>query len=142
MNNMMYTTCQDAHDSGETVSGTYIIDPDGATGVDPFSVYCNLSMTPALTIVHHDREDPLYIKINGGSDNCHMHTFNVTYTGANLSQIEQLVIRSAQCIQSIRIECKDSSCQAVNDRSGNYIASWKDWSLKSTLCQPSKYFTN
>lgn len=59
---LVLSTCQELKNSGQTHSGTYMVDPDGPNaGVEPFEVYCdmatgtfmiNSNIIPAAACIH------------------------------------------------------------------------------------------
>ena len=52
-------TCLEVHKYGGH-DGYYNLDPE-QDGLDPVSVYCNMSNTPITAIVHHDREEWTFV---------------------------------------------------------------------------------
>lgn len=96
----------------DDTSGYYFIDPDGRDiGEAPFEVFCNMTMENGrgVTIISHDSENRSLVDgfEPGGS-----YKRDVTYTGANLSQITSLISISAGCRQFIKYECFESSLLA------------------------------
>ena len=75
----------------DDTSGYYFIDPDGGDmGEAPFEVFCNMTMENGrgVTIISHDSENRTLVdefELYGS------YRRNVTYTGANLSQITNLI---------------------------------------------------
>ena len=52
-------TCSDVKQSGGQ-DGYHALDPEH-DGLDPISVCCNMSSTPATAMLHHSREDWTYV---------------------------------------------------------------------------------
>ena len=78
-----------------SVSGNYVIDPDGEGGLAPFSVLCDMTDKSGVgvTVISHDSES---------------YSRDIHYTGANLSQLANLTRVSLQCEQFIKYECHGS----------------------------------
>lgn len=86
-------------------SGIYLIDPDGGeTGEAPFEVFCNMTMENGrgVTLISHNGEARTLVnkQESPGSYSRHM-----SYTGATLSQIANLISVSTGCRQFIKYEC-------------------------------------
>ena len=90
-----------------SVSGNYIIDPDGAGGLAPFTVYCDMSDKNGVgvTVVSHDSESRTHV--NGYSSRG-SYSRDIHYTGAGLSQLASLTRVSSYCEQFIKYECYES----------------------------------
>jgi len=91
-----------------SVSGNYVIDPDGAGGLAPFTVYCDMSdkNRVGVTVVSHDSESKTYVSgYNGRSS----YSRDIHYTGASLSQLASLTRVSLHCEQFIKYECYGSA---------------------------------
>ena len=92
-------------------SGNYIIDPDDKGGVDPFSVYCDMSDKGGVgvTVISHDSESRTHVAnipgCNWNNPGC--YSKNVTYTGVNVAQLAALTRVSQNCEQFIKFECND-----------------------------------
>ena len=70
-------------------SGNYVIDPDGAGGLAPFTVYCEMSDQNGVgvTVISHDSESRTLVDgYNGNGD----YSRSVHYSGASLSQLASL----------------------------------------------------
>ena len=113
-------SCQDIkigqEDSAGSVkddtSGYYFIDPDGGDiGEAPFEAFCNMTMKNGrvVTIVSHDSETRTLVD---GFELDGSYKRDVTYTGANLTQIAGLISISTGCRQFIKYECFESSLLA------------------------------
>ena len=87
-----------------SVNGTYVIDPDGAEGIAPFTVYCDMSDKNGVgvTAISHDTERRTRVK---GTNN---YVRDIHYTGASLSQLASLTKVSSNCEQFIQCECHNS----------------------------------
>ena len=88
-------------------SGNYVIDPDGAGGLAPFTVYCNMSDKNGVgvTVVSHDSESRTLVDgYEGGGD----YSRSIHYSGASLSQLASLTDVSLHCEQFIKYECYGS----------------------------------
>ena len=83
-----------------SVSGNYVIDPDGEGGQASFSVYCDMNDKNGVgvTVISHDSESRTYVVRPN-----RLH--NIRYTGASLSQLGSLARVSSQCEQFIKYEC-------------------------------------
>ena len=86
------------------ISGSYVIDPDGAGGVDPFVVYCNMTARDKIgvTVISHDSEDRIIVD---GCEPKGCYSRQIQYTGASLRQLTSLTRVSAKCEQFIKYEC-------------------------------------
>ena len=90
-----------------SVSGNYVIDPDGEGGLAPFTVFCDMTdkSRVGVTVIRHDSESRTHV--NGCEDHgCYSR--DIRYTGASLSQLASLTRVSSQCEQFIKYECYDS----------------------------------
>ena len=93
---------------GSSRSQNYVIDPDGAGGQTPFTVYCDMSDKNGVgvTVVSHDSEARTHVKKKGcNTPGC--YSKDVTYTGASVAQLARLTAVSSNCEQMIKFECKD-----------------------------------
>ena len=88
-------------------SGSYVIDPDGAGGLAPFTVYCDMSDKNGVgvTVISHDSESRTHVQ---GCDPQGCYSRDIHYTGARLSQLASLTRVSSHCEQFIKYECYDS----------------------------------
>ena len=87
-----------------SVSGNYKIDPDGAGGLAPFTVHCDMSDKNGVgvTVISHDSESRTRVK---GTNN---YLRDIHYTGASISQLAGLTRVSLHCEQFIKYECHNS----------------------------------
>ena len=90
-----------------SVSGNYIIDPDGAGSLAPFTVYCDMNDKNGIgvTVISHDSESRTLVY---GCSHQGCYSRDIHYTGASLSQLASLTRVSSHCEQFIKYECYDS----------------------------------
>ena len=94
-------------------SGYYTIDPDGKGGVEPFSVYCDMSDKggAGVTVMSHDSESRthvVHIPGCGVTPGCYCcYRKDVSYTGVSTAQMAALTRDSQTCEQFIKFECKN-----------------------------------
>ena len=90
-----------------SVSGNYVIDPDGAGGLAPFTVYCDMSDKNGVgvTVISHDSESRTYVNYYGPPG---FYSRDIHYTGVSLSQLGSLTRASSHCEQFIKYECRYS----------------------------------
>ena len=90
-----------------SVSGNYVIDPDGAGGLAPFTVYCDMSDKNGVgvTVISHDSESRTHVR---GCNPAGCYSRDIHYTGASLSQLASLTRVSSHCEQFIKYECYHS----------------------------------
>ena len=81
-----------------SVSGNYVIDPDGEGGLAPFSVLCDMNDKSGVgvTVISDDSESRTHVK---GYERPGSYSRDIHYTGANLSQLANLTRVSLQCEQ-------------------------------------------
>ena len=93
-----------------SVSGNYVVDPDGTGGLAPFTVYCDMSDKNGVgvTVISHNSESRMYVK---GYENRGSYSRDIRYTGASLSQLASLTRVSSHCEQFIKYECYGSVLQ-------------------------------
>ena len=90
---------------GEFTDGTYIIDPDGRGGKEPFEVQCLLEGSIAWTAVGHDRENET--AAGGGSpykQRAFSNRFPITYKITD-TKLKALLNVSVQCKMKIVVNC-------------------------------------
>ena len=89
-------------------SGNYVIDPDGAGGLPPFTAYCDMSDKNGVgvTVISHDCESRTLVD---GYDRRGDYSRSIHYSGASLSQLAILTAVSLNCEQFIKYECYDSA---------------------------------
>lgn len=111
MFNQIGKTCSDIKShSSRAASGSYVIDPDGEGGYEPFTVFCDMTdkNRVGVTVVGHDSEERMLVD---GYDDEGSYVRRVHYTGAGLSSVAQLAglpVASAHCEQFIKYECYGS----------------------------------
>ena len=90
-----------------SVSGNYIIDPDGEGGLAPFTVFCDMIDKNGIgvTVISHDSESKTYVNGYSGAGS---YSRDIHYTGASLSQLASLTKISSHCEQYIKYECYGS----------------------------------
>ena len=92
---------------GDLKNGTYMIDPDGVGGEEPFKVQCLQSSTTedTMTSITHDRENGFSIR--GGPPYLprqFSNPFPISYV-TSASQLAALVGISTECEMQIQINC-------------------------------------
>ena len=104
---MRATSCSVIKKNVSSVSGNYVIDPDGEGGMAPFTVYCNMTAKNGVgvTVISHDSESRTSVK---GYEGQGSFSRDIHYTGASLSQLASLTTVSSQCEQFIKYECYGS----------------------------------
>ena len=87
-----------------SVSGNYVIDPDGEGGLAPFTVFCDMTDKSGVgvTVISHDSESRTHVH---GCESKGCYSRDIHYTGASLSQLASLTRVSSQCEQFIKYEC-------------------------------------
>ena len=87
-----------------SVSGNYVIDPDGEGGLAPFTVFCDMTDKSGVgvTVISHNSESRTHVR---GCDPSGCYSRDIHYTGASLSQLASLTRVSSQCEQFIKYEC-------------------------------------
>ena len=91
-----------------SASGNYVIDPDGAGGVAPFTVYCDMSDKngAGVTVISHDSESRTHVN---GCNPPGCYSRDIHYRGVGLSQLASLTRVSSHCEQFIKYECYGSA---------------------------------
>ena len=102
-------------------SGNYVIDPDGAGGLAPFTAYCEMSDKNGVgvTVVSHDSESRTLVD---GYDGKGDYSRSIHYIGASLSQLASLTDVSSHCEQYIKYECYGSLFRFRNDPHGWWVS--------------------
>ncbi|RDD36937.1 Fibrillin-2, partial [Trichoplax sp. H2] len=87
----------------KSITGSYIIDPDGPGGAQPFTAYCdfNTENDIGITVINHDLS--AVIKLRSRKDSAYNQ--DVIYNHANWPQLAALTKYSKFCIQSIDFDC-------------------------------------
>ena len=88
-------------------SGKYVIDPDGAGGLAPFTVYCDMTDKDGIgvTVISHDSESRIHVQ---GCESQGCYSRDIDYGEARLSQLASLTRVSTHCEQFIKYECRGS----------------------------------
>ncbi|KAL9975058.1 hypothetical protein ACROYT_G012174 [Oculina patagonica] len=104
---VIVTSCSAIRKYVSSVSGNYVIDPDGAGGLAPFTVYCDMSDKNGngVTVISHNSESRTHVNGYGGQGS---YSRDIHYTGASLSQLASLTRVSSKCEQFIKYECYGS----------------------------------
>ena len=110
--------------SPQATSGSYVIDPDGERGYEPFTVYCDMTGKNGVgvTIVGHDSETRTLVN---GYEAAGSYVRHVHYIGAGLtngSQLAGLLDMCAHCEQFIKYECYDSVLLYMGNPSGWWVS--------------------
>ena len=100
-------SCSEVKKYISSVSGSYVIDPDGEGGLAPFTVFCDMTDKSGVgvTVIGHDSESRTHVD---GCENAGCYSRDIHYTGASLSQLASLSRVSSQCEQLIKYECYNS----------------------------------
>ena len=101
------TSCSVIRKHVSSVSGNYVIDPDGVGGLAQFTVYCDMSDKngAGVTVISHDSESRTHVQ---GCDPSGCYSLDIHYTGVSLSQLASLTRISSHCEQFIKYECYSS----------------------------------
>ena len=101
-------SCSELKNLDSTVKqGNYAIDPDGEGGLEPFTVYCDLTNKNGVgvTVISHDSENRTLVD---GYEDAGSYSRDIHYKGASLSQLASLTTVSSHCEQFIKYECTAS----------------------------------
>ena len=100
-------SCSEVKKYISSVSGNYVIDPDGEGGLAPFTVFCDMTDKSGVgvTVISHDSESRTHVS---GCDPSGCYSRDIHYTGASLSQLASLTRVSSHCEQFIKYQCYDS----------------------------------
>ncbi|XP_078378982.1 uncharacterized protein LOC144662115 [Oculina patagonica] len=112
------TSCSVIRKYVSSSSGNYVIDPDGAGGLAPFTAYCDMSDKNGVgvTVISHGSESRSLVD---GYNDPGTYSRSIHYPGASLSQLASLTYVSTHCEQFIKYECYGSSFHY-----GSTLASW------------------
>ena len=107
INALIPASCSEVKKYISTVSGNYVIDPDGEGGLAPFRVLCDITDKSGVgvTVISHDSESRTHVD---GCNPSGCYSRDIHYTGASLSQLASLTRVSSQCEQFIKYECYGS----------------------------------
>ncbi|XP_078367482.1 uncharacterized protein LOC144651423 [Oculina patagonica] len=102
-------SCSVIRKYASSVSGNFVIDPDGAGGLAPFTVYCDMSDKNGVgvTVISHDSESRTRVK---GTNN---YLRDIHYTGTSFPQLASLTKVSSHCEQFIKYECHNSAMSSA-----------------------------
>ena len=105
---VMATSCSVIKRYARSVSGNYVIDPDGKGGLAPFTVFCDMTDKSGVgvTVISHDSESRTHVS---GCDPSGCYSRDIHYTGASLSQLASLTRVSSHCEQFVKYECYHSA---------------------------------
>ena len=80
----MVTSCSEVKKYVSSVSGNYVIDPDGEGGLAPFTVFCDMTDKSGVgvTVISHDSESRTRVD---GCNPSGCYSRDIRYTGASLS---------------------------------------------------------
>ena len=75
-----------------SVSGNYVIDPDGEGGLGPFPVFCDMTDKNGVgvTVISHDSENRTKVRDSLGWRGQGSYSRDIHYKGASLSQLASL----------------------------------------------------
>ena len=98
------TSCSVVKKYFSSVSGNYVIDPDGEGRLAPFTVLCDMTDKSGVgvTVIGHDTESRTHVN---GYRSKGSYSRDIQYTGASLSQLTSLIRVSSHCEQFIKYEC-------------------------------------
>ena len=101
------TSCSVIKKYASSVSGNYVIDPDGEGGLAPFTVFCDMTDKSGVgvTVISHDSESRTHVS---GCNPSGCYSRDIHYTGASLSQLASLTRVSSHCEQFIKYQCYHS----------------------------------
>jgi len=114
-------SCSVIRKDARSVTGNYVIDPDGKGGLAPFKVYCDMTDKNGVgvTVISHDSESRKHVQ---GYDPQGSYSRDIHYTGASLSQLASLTRVSSHCEQFIKYECFDSVLLYNNNPYGWWVS--------------------
>ena len=115
------TSCSVIRKYVSSVSGNYVIDPDGMGGLAPFTVHCDMTDKNGvgMTVIGHNSESRTHVNGYGGAGS---YSRDIRYTGASLSQLASLTRVSSHCEQFIKYECLDSVLLYKNNPYGWWVS--------------------
>ena len=115
------TSCSVIKKNVSSVSGNYVIDPDGEGGLAPFPVYCDMTTKHGIgvTVISHDSESRTSVK---GYESPGTYLRDVRYAKVSLSQLASLTRVSSHCEQFIKYECYGSHLLNNNHKFGWWVS--------------------
>ena len=116
---VMATSCSVIKKYASSVSGNYVIDPDGEGGLAPFTVFCDMTDKSGVgvTVISHDSESRTHVN---GCNGQGCYSRDIHYTGASLSLLASLTRVSSHCEQFIKYECYNARLF----QGGTYFSWW------------------
>ena len=110
--------------SPQATSGSYVIDPDGEGGYEPFTVHCDMTdkNEVGVTVVGHDSETRTLVNGYGPPGT---YVRNVHYIGAGITSVPQLgglLDMSSHCEQFIKYECHNSALLYMGSSDGWWVS--------------------
>ena len=104
---VIFASCSVIRKNLSSVSGNYVIDPDGEGGQAPFTVFCDMTDKSGVgvTVISHDSESRTNVNGYSGDGG---YSRDIHYTGVSLTQLARLTRVSKNCEQFIKYECFDS----------------------------------
>ena len=108
INSPIGSSCSVSRKHVSSVSGNYVIDPDGLGSLPPFTVYCDMTDKNGVgvTVISHDSESRTHVQ---GCELAGCYSRDIHYTGVSLSQLASLTTVSSHCEQLIKYECYASA---------------------------------
>ena len=124
INSPIAATCSVIRKYISSVSGNYVIDPDGTGGLAPFTVYCDMSDKNGVgvTVISHNSESRTYVYNGQRWGGRGSYSRDIRYTGASLSQLASLTRVSSHCEQFIKYECYGSVLLYNNSPYGWWVS--------------------
>ena len=118
------TSCSEIRKYGSSLSGNYVIDPDGSEGLAPFTVYCDMTDKNGVgvTVISHDSESRTHLSYEEYMGARGAYSRDIHYTGASLSQLASLTRVSSHCEQFIKYECYGSVLLHNNNPYGWWVS--------------------
>ena len=103
-------SCSVISQQSSSVSGNYVIDPDGKGGLAPFTVYCDMADKNGVgvTVISHDSEGRTKVRDGLGYGGQGSYSRDIHYNEASFSQLASLTRVSSHCEQFIKYECRHS----------------------------------
>ena len=110
INSPVVTSCSVIRKYVSSVSGNYVIDPDGTGSLAPFTVHCDMSDKNGVgvTVISHNSESRTHVYNGQSWGGEGSYSRDIRYTGASLSQLASLTRVSSHCEQFIKYECYGS----------------------------------
>ncbi|XP_068726157.1 immunoglobulin superfamily member 10-like [Montipora capricornis] len=118
------TSCSVIRKHVSSLTGNYVIDPDGPGGLAPFKVHCDMTDKNGVgvTVISHDSENRTYVSYIRHNSVPGRYSRDIHYTGASLSQLASLTRVSSHCEQFIKYECRGSVLLYNNNPYGWWVS--------------------